>query len=141
MLDTHVWLWWINADNANLDKEQWRLFVQRERRVGVSAISCFEVAWLECHNRIRLKIPLALWFEKATVDSGIEILPISPAIAELAANLSEHHSDPQDRLIIATAIVHKAKLLSADKKFAAYDELGSFLMPIPSIAVPKRNEQ
>jgi len=41
--------------------------------------------------------------------------------------LHEHHSDPQDRIIIATALVHGAKLMSDDGKFSKYAELKSYL--------------
>jgi PIN domain nuclease of toxin-antitoxin system len=99
--------------------------------VGISAISCFEVAWLEQHNRIRLPIELPDWFEKATTGSEIEILPITPEIATNAVKLPEHHSDPQDRLIMATAITHQAKLISADSKFGYYAELNSLLISVP----------
>jgi PIN domain nuclease of toxin-antitoxin system len=43
--------------------------------------------------------------------------------------LTEHHSDPQDRLIIATALSLDASLISADRKFQAYPELHGKLMP------------
>jgi len=66
------------------------------------------------------------WFEKATTGSGIEIVPITPAIAETAVKLPEHHTDPQDRLIMATAIANKAQLISADAKFSLYRELDGF---------------
>jgi PIN domain nuclease of toxin-antitoxin system len=62
--------------------------------------------------------------------SGIEILGITPQIAEKAVTLPEHHSDPQDRLIMATAIVHGAKLISADGKFVAYADLANLLVRI-----------
>jgi len=56
-------------------------------------------------------------------ESGIALLPITPAIAASAVGLHEHHSDPQDRIIIATALVHDAKLMSDDGKFSKYVEL------------------
>jgi HlyD family secretion protein len=42
--------------------------------------------------------------------------------------LPEHHKDPQDRLIIATAIYFNACLISFDKKFPAYQELDGILI-------------
>ena len=91
--------------------------------VAVSAISCFEVAWLERHQRINLPCQPTEWFEKALHQSGIILLPITPAIAARAVDLHEHHSDPQDRIIIASAIEHNAKLMSDNSKFAQYAEL------------------
>jgi len=42
--------------------------------------------------------------------------------------LPDHHSDPQDRIIIATALVNNANLMSSDKKFSSYQELGKMLI-------------
>jgi PIN domain nuclease of toxin-antitoxin system len=55
-------------------------------------------------------------------------LPITPQIANTAAALPEHHRDPQDRLIIATALVHDADLMSADGQFPRYTELAGKLL-------------
>ena len=126
VLDTHVWLWWMNGHNSL--KENWRAQIENADHVGVSAISLFEVAWLDAHKRIQLSQPTNQWFEKALSSSGVELLPITPEIASLAVALDEHHSDPQDRLIIATALVHQALLLSADEKFKLYKELSGKLI-------------
>lgn len=127
VLDTHVWLWWVNLDHAHL-KTSWIQRIESSQRVGISAISCFEVAWLERHKRIVLSCPRDEWFTKALSGSGIELLPITPTIASIAVDLPEHHSDPQDRLIIATALAHNADLLSADGKFPQYVELAGKLI-------------
>ncbi len=50
------------------------------------------------------------------------------AIAQLAVELPEHHRDPQDRIIIATAIVNDAQLISADSRFPDYEELKGRLL-------------
>lgn len=68
------------------------------------------------------------WFEKALNNSGIVLLPITPSIAARAVDLPEHHSAPQDRLIIATALEHNANLMSDDGKFAKYLELKDWLL-------------
>ncbi|SJM95553.1 PilT-like protein [Crenothrix polyspora] len=127
VLDTHIWLWWVNQDSKNL-KPDWMSRIQSPEDVGVSAISCFEVAWLERHNRIILPCSRQEWFEKALIGSGITLLPVSPAIASLAVDLYEHHSDPQDRIIIATALAYKSTLISADGKFPLYTELTGLLL-------------
>ncbi|MGH8603672.1 MAG: PIN domain-containing protein, partial [Gammaproteobacteria bacterium] len=41
--------------------------------------------------------------------------------------LPEHHKDPQDRLIIATALEHNARLASFDTHFSLYQELAHVL--------------
>ena len=127
VLDTHIWLWWVNLERTRL-KSSWIREIESSSLVGVSAISCFEVAWLERHGRIDLPCQRKEWFEKALSGSGIELLAITPEIAGIAVDLPEHHSDPQDRLIIATAISFDALLISADGKFPLYAELEGRLL-------------
>lgn len=129
VLDTHVWIRWLNTSDENRNLE-WHVLVSNADRVAISAISLFEVAWLQRHNRISLTLPMSEWFVHATSGSGIEVLPLTCTIAESAVNLPEHHSDPQDRIIIATAINHSAKLISADGKFKEYVELKDCLVRI-----------
>ncbi|WP_207309047.1 type II toxin-antitoxin system VapC family toxin [Desulfobacter hydrogenophilus] len=104
------------------------VIINNEDTVSVSAISCFEVAWLFQHKRINLHCKIHDWFDKALAGSGIELIPITPGIATQAVQLPEHHSDPQDRIIIATAIVLQARLMSRDQKFKKYDELKDVLI-------------
>ena len=108
ILDTHIWLWWINQDSKL--KPIWLEHIEQAERVGVSAISLFEVSWLNQHNRIELPCPRNEWFDKALVGSNIQLIPITPEIAGKSVELQEYHSDPQDRIIIATALIHNALL-------------------------------
>ena len=127
VLDTHVWLWWINGEHKSL-KKSWIQTIEQADNVGVSAISCFEVAWLVQHQRITMDIAIGHWFDRALKDSGIDLLPLSPKIAEIATGLPEHHSDPQDRIIIATALEFNAQLISADRKFRLYQNIADQLI-------------
>lgn len=127
VLDTHIWLWWVNGDIALLGDIRASQIEQCDF-VAISAISCFEVAWLTRHGRIELSCDQEQWFEKALTGSDVNLLPITPQIACMAAHLPEHHSDPQDRIIIATALAHSAKLMSSDRKFPLYVELADRLL-------------
>ena len=122
ILDTHIWLWWVNQDTECL-KPLWLNTIENADEVAVSAISLFEVAWLEQHDRIQLPCEQNKWFEKALEGSDISLIPLTPQIATLAVSLTDYHSDPQDRIIIATTVACNAKLISADKKFPFYLEL------------------
>ena len=122
ILDTHIWLWWVN-ENIDLLGQVRNELIQRADIVAVSAISCFEIAWLDAHRHIVLPCNRTIWFEKALEGSGINLLPITPMIASIAVDLPEHHSDPQDRIIIATTLSHDAQLMSSDSKFPRYNEI------------------
>ncbi|MFO7984413.1 MAG: type II toxin-antitoxin system VapC family toxin [Desulfatiglandaceae bacterium] len=127
VLDTHIWLWWVNNDVNSLGSLRKEL-IDTADAAAVSAISCFEVAWLARHGRIALPCDRLLWFEKALEGSGIVLLPVTPKISCMAVDLPEHHKDPQDRLIIATALAHTARLMSADTKFQLYEEIATLLL-------------
>lgn len=127
VLDTHIWLWWVNEDTELLAAARSKQ-IELCDQVAVSAISCFEISWLARHGRIVLPCDQAQWFEKALEGSGIGLLPITPEIATMAVDLPEHHSDPQDRIIMATALAHDAKLMSSDRKFPIYTELAGRLL-------------
>lgn len=127
VLDTHIWLWWINQDHAQLP-ERHRLLIEGAEVVVVSAISCFEIAWLAHHGRLALNCAAEDWLGKALSGSGIGLLPITPNIACRAVQLPEHHKDPHDRLIIATALITQSQLLSLDGHFKQYRELDGLLV-------------
>lgn len=128
VLDTHVWIWWVNQDGTRLPTE-WDARLSSGEQVGVSAVSCFEVAWLVTKQRLQIAHGLDEWFDRALRVSRVGLLPLTPEIARLAAELPAHHGDPFDRIIIATAVANDATLLSADGKFPAYEILVGRLNP------------
>jgi PIN domain nuclease of toxin-antitoxin system len=127
VLDTHIWLWFING---NLDRfpSHWLDKIESASRVGVSPVSCYEISL--AHNRGRIELPSTAqsWFQASLETVGIELFPITEAIAASAVELSPVHKDPFDRLIIATTLVYGAKLASVDSLFSRYPELDLCLM-------------
>jgi PIN domain nuclease of toxin-antitoxin system len=79
-------------------------------------------------SHIKLSCSRSTWFEKALEGSDINLLPLTPQITSMAVDLPEHHSDPQDRIIIATAVNYNAQLMSADGKFSKYNEIANRLV-------------
>jgi len=71
ILDTHIWLWWF-SENSKLSKLQIDK-ISKSEKVGVSAISLFEVSWLANRKRIELPCSTIEWFEKALTDYNIEL--------------------------------------------------------------------
>ena len=129
LLDTHIWIWWSNQTPKRIPSEIMKQ-IEKADTVAISAISCFEVTWLYDHKRILLEIPVQEWITQATDAANIICLPVSCKIAGLAGELPEHHKDPQDRIIIATAICHTSQLISADSQFSEYQELKDLLIPL-----------
>ncbi len=118
LLDTHVLLWWF-ADGAGLSRRQRRILdtAAPESPLLVSDISLWEVATLAGLHRVELDLPLRTWLERATAPPLVRVLPITPAIAaETNALPSSFHRDPADRILVATARVHGATLLTRDER-------------------------
>lgn len=122
VLDTHVWIWWLHGNHPSF-KASWQDAIADADEIGVAAISCFEVAWLFRKKRVEVTYPMDKWFDAALDGSGVRLLPMSAAVAQIAVELPEHHRDPFDRMIIATALVNGAGLLSADGRFSEYKAL------------------
>jgi PIN domain nuclease of toxin-antitoxin system len=127
VLDTHIWVNWILGGNSALTPEI-VMAMQNESRLAVSGISCFEVSLLVNRGKLELPLPVNEWLAEALTNSGVESLPVTCEIANRAVMLPEIHRDPADRIIIATAIVHNAKLASLDSVFPNYQELGNRLV-------------
>ena len=121
LLDTHVLIWWLN-DRERLSTAQLGVVgsVSPETPLLVSDISLWEVATLHGLNRIRLAIPLREWLDKATAPPLVRRHGISPAIAAEVASLPDSfHRDPADRILVATARVLGATLLTHDRRIRA----------------------
>jgi PIN domain nuclease of toxin-antitoxin system len=127
VLDTHIWHWWVNQIPGKLSEKTIAL-IEEADDVAISAISCFEMAWLVRHGRIDLNMSFEHWFKQIEHSTDIQILPVTAQIAIQAVALPEHHKDPQDRIIIATALTYDARLLSFDSAFPAYHELNGRLL-------------
>ena len=127
VLDTHIWVNWILGGEAALTPAIVDA-MQKENRLAISAISCFEVSLLASRGRLELPLPVDEWLMEALGKSGVESLPVTCEIANRAMALPEIHRDPADRIIIATALLHEAKLASMDSVFPGYQELQQLLV-------------
>ncbi len=127
LLDTHIWHWWVNQIPRKLTQATIKL-IEESTEVGVSAISCFEMAWLVRHNRINLGMDFNEWLRQVEQPQIVEFIPVTSWIGVKAVALPEHHKDPQDRIIIATALQYKANLISFDTQFPLYQELDGCLI-------------
>ncbi len=127
LLDTHIWFWFINQEFSRFPAH-WREAIETATQVGVSPISCYEIAL--AHQRGRLELPCAVdrWLLEALEPTGIVLFPLTAEIAYRAVNLAPIHKDPFDRLVIATALTYKAKLASIDGLFSQYSEIDTYLM-------------
>jgi PIN domain nuclease of toxin-antitoxin system len=122
LLDTHVWLWLVGG--AEPLKRSVLSAVEgaaRRGRIRVSAISVWEVAMLDAKGRIRLSKDCLAWVQEALSAPGTSLVPLTPEIAVESSRLpGEFHGGPADRILVATARLLGATLLTRDERILAY---------------------
>jgi PIN domain nuclease of toxin-antitoxin system len=92
-----------------------RTSIDEANAIGVSAISCWEVAMLVHRRRITFDRDTLLWVQQALARPGVRLLPITPRVAVRSTQLGkEAPSDPADRLIIATALEERVPIVTRD---------------------------
>ena len=117
LLDTHILLWWL-AEDPRLPGYYREVLgsASAESPLWLCDISLWEIATLHSLGRIELRLPLLEWLERSTAPPLVRRVGISPRIAsEVAALPDSFHRDPADRLIVATARVLGATLLTCDQ--------------------------
>jgi PIN domain nuclease of toxin-antitoxin system len=120
VLDTHAWIWWTTAP-AKLSRKA-RQAIEGADRLGVSPISCLEVATLARRGRIALDRDADAWVEQALAQESIELIPLTPQIAVSAGGLEDGFpGDPADRLIYAAALSAGADLVTKDAALRRFD--------------------
>lgn len=90
------------------------------RGLGVSAISCWEVAKLVELGRLALSVPVDQWLAQA-LRPPVVLLPLSPEVAVASTQLpGRFHQDPADQMIVATARLYDCPLVTLDRLIRAY---------------------
>src|SRR5882757_9300757 len=116
VLDTNALLWLLER-NARIGARAVERIDEalRTSRVMISAASVWEVAVLVAKNRIALAASVDRWRIDA-LQLGIEEIPLDGEVAIESVALSDLHSDPADRFIVATALKMKAILVTSDAR-------------------------
>lgn len=126
VLDTHIWIWWV-SDNQRLRQAQRQAIADNvANRIGVSVISCWEVAKLVRGGRMQLTIGVSERLDEALAYPGVELLGFTPEIAVEANNLpGDFHRDPADQILVATARVYQCPLVSSDGSIRRYPHVAT----------------
>ncbi len=117
VLDTHAWIWWIAAPDKLSPRARGAIDAATE--LVVPAICCWEVAMLVAKRRLELDRDVLVWIRQALAQPRIELHALSPDASVRAASLQSAHRDPADRMILATALVSRAPLISKDERLRA----------------------
>lgn len=115
ILDTHAWIWWASEDDK-LSKAANAKITQADD-IGVSIISCWEVAVLVAKRKIGFNTDVQDWIDDALGKPKIRLLSLDPKTAILSTRLpGTFHGDPGDRFLAAACLNYRAPLVTKDKK-------------------------
>ncbi|MEX0780656.1 MAG: type II toxin-antitoxin system VapC family toxin [Balneolales bacterium] len=115
ILDTHSWIYWVS--NPELLSAKALKFLNDSSSIGLSIISCLEVALLVEKQKIELAYDIKVWMEKALSHENLEVINLTPTLLIASTQLpGNFHQDPADRIIAATCLLSNNVLITKDKK-------------------------
>jgi PIN domain nuclease of toxin-antitoxin system len=128
LLDTHIVLWRITAD-PRLTKRAIQIMDEEALAIDVSAVSIWEVAikWALRKGRPDDMPVSGRDFLKELERALVEPMPIQPLHTAMLDDLPMFHSDPFDRLLIATAQHEGMTFLTHDAVLGGY---GDFVLVV-----------
>jgi PIN domain nuclease of toxin-antitoxin system len=126
--DTHVPIFYQDDPDRLSDRAR-RTFEQgvREGWLAFADISLWEIAMLFVRGRLNPQAATtpSNYIRDLIIGYGLEIVPIDADIAVTAQSSKFPHGDPADRIIGATAIIHKVPLLTLDEKLRSVPGLST----------------
>lgn len=120
VLDTHVLLWWA-FDPEKLSVEAQRLLAEVERSGGfASSISIWEIGIKVNRRKLELPITAEEFAHRLERGNAIELLPVDTSTWLRSLAIPWSHSDPADRVIVATALMKDVPLLTKDETIRTF---------------------
>lgn len=117
LLDTHIVVRWL-TQAKRLSREQARALeaaVGRAEPLALSAVTLLEIAVLASQGKLELKMTIDEFFDHLQLGGVFQILPLTYEVAAEVASLGILR-DPADRAIVATARVHRLRLVTSDQR-------------------------
>jgi PIN domain nuclease of toxin-antitoxin system len=119
LLDSMAWLWSIaNPERLNLSARE--ILENGREEVYFSAVSSWELSIKARLGKLQLPGPPSQCIPAFMARQGLRPLPITHLHTVKVYELSPHHSDPFDRLLIAQALTEDFAILTADRYFERY---------------------
>jgi PIN domain nuclease of toxin-antitoxin system len=118
MLDTCGLIWLVNG-GGKISEDTLKL-IEKADIVYVSAATALEVGCKAAIKKLELPMDAEKWYSKVLSIHDLVEIPITGKTALYSASLPFIHKDPADRIIIATAILHRLPVVTHDSRFSRY---------------------
>ena len=118
LIDTHAFLWYIQA-NSKLDPKAADVLEDPSQSLYFSIASLWEISIKMGLGKLKLDNSFHE-LEALLSRLSIEILSITFADTDTYLSLSLHHRDPFDRMLITQAMNRSLSIITADYAFDAY---------------------
>lgn len=118
MLDTHILIRWL-AEPQKLSRNQLRVIeqaVKRSEPLAISDMTLLEIAVLLGEGSHRINSSIEDLFTDLQDNPFFRVLPLTYEIAVEVAAVGPSLRDPADRAIVATARVHRLRLVTSDQR-------------------------
>lgn len=120
LLDTHVFLWW-NEANPRLSRRALRLLSDPSNRLFLSVVSVWEIVLKVQSGKLKLPSAAALYVPSRLNHYNVETLPLSLNQVLAAEALPSRHKDPFDRMLVAQAQHEQIPIVTHDPQIRGYE--------------------
>jgi PIN domain nuclease of toxin-antitoxin system len=115
LLDTHALLWWA-LDPVHLSRRAAKALRTMEAEGGyASSISIWEIGIKVLRGQLELPITVDEFARRVERGGVVELLPVDTTTWLRTLSLDWEHRDPADRVIVATALIKEAPVLTKDR--------------------------
>ncbi len=122
LLDTHIWLWYLQGNNR-LSENLQELMSASDTELWLSPISVWETLILAEKGRIELDSEPIVWVKKYLRSLDFKEARLTYEISMRSRQLELSHQDPADRFIAATAVELDLTLATMDRRLVSLNWL------------------
>ncbi len=119
LLDTCTFIW-LCAEPDKLSVDAKEAIDASDAELILSDVAAMEISLKWSAGKIQLPAPPRQWIESQMRIWGLREIPLTREVMYRLTELPQHHRDPFDRLLVATAIVSDAILLTPDPEIHKY---------------------
>ena len=122
LLDTHVFIW-LDTQPEKLSKTAFDLCRDESNQMYLSMASIWEMQIKNQLGKLSFDVSIAEMVLIQQQDNELQILEIQLEHIYRLSDLSKHHNDPFDRLLLSQSLEKNMPIISADTKFEQYDDV------------------